>query len=336
MVTLKEVARECGLSVTAVSKALRGQKDISQSTIDRVESAAKRLGYIKNPAAVRLKTNRSYTFGVLLDDEADLGVEHEYFASILNPFMSNAKERGYSVMFVTDRVRGVKSSYKEFTQANGIDGVLILTADFEDEMIIELAQSDVPIVTIDYVFNNNSAILSDNESGMIEMVRYAYKMGHRKIAFIHGAPSPVTKIRLAAFHAVCSELNIEVQDGYILKGRYHDSEYTEKLTYQLLDQDDPPTFIFYPDDISFVGGMNALDRRGMSYPEDISVAGYDGIRFSQNFKPRLMTWKQNTVYVGKTAVDLLINAVENPKTYLPRIYSAKGTLCEGQSVKKIN
>ncbi len=336
MVTIKEIAKACNLSSTAVSKALRNESDISQATIERVQKVAAEIGYFPNIAAVKLKTNRSFMLGILLKDATNSGVEHEFFATITNAFMKRARDKGYSVMFIADRVGEQKVSYTEFTRAHGCDAVLVMTIDFNDKEILELASSGIPIVTVDHIFNGCHAIISDNAKGMKEMLIYAHEMGHRKIAFIHGECTTVTRIRLASFYKTCEELGLDIPDEYVVEGQFHDTETSEKITYQLLDLKDPPTFIFYPDDFAFIGGRNAVEQRGLNCPEDISVAGYDGFVLSRVIKPSLMTWKQNTHSIGKKAAELLIEAVENKKTFLPQIVEINGELFKGQSVKKVN
>ena len=111
----------------------------------------------------------------------------------------------------------------------------------------------------DYIFNGSTSVNSNNVKGMSELVRYAYSRGHRKIAYIYGnVESEVTKERLAAFYKTMGELGVEVPDEYIKESTYLDSIKAEKLTYELLKLKEPPTCIFYPDDLSVVGGKNAI------------------------------------------------------------------------------
>ncbi len=336
MVTIKEIGKVCGLSATAVSKALRGEKDISPATIEKVKSVAKELGYVKNSAAVRLKTNRSYNLGVLLEDGTQSGITHELFASILNSFMKHAREKGYTVTFLSDRFGEQTLSYREFANMQGCDAVLVLVHKFDDEGAVDLVESDLPVVVLDYTYANCSSVLSDNERAMREMVHYAYEMGHRKIALIHGETTKVTRIRVASFYKACEDLGIEVRDDYVKEGTYHDPNSAEKITYELLDLKDPPTFIFYQDDFAFIGGMNAFENRNLEIGIDISVAGFDGMNISQVIRPQLMTWKQNAKEIGKEAVTLLLEAVEKPKSYIPRVVEVRGQLLKGKSVKNIN
>ncbi len=336
MVTIKEIATACGISATAVSKALRDEKDISRPTIELVKKTAKELGYVKNPAAVRLKTNRSYNFGILLEDGMHSGLTHEFFASILNSFINEAREFGYTATFIGDRFGKSTLSYVDYIRMLGCDGLIILVHRLEEEIIPDIVASKIPIVMIDYAYNECSSVNSDNEYAISEMVKYAYEMGHRKIAFIHGETSIVTKIRISSFYRSCDRLGIEVKDEYVKEGLYHDPKSAERITYELLDMKDPPTFIFYQDDFAFIGGMHAFENRGIEIAKDISVAGFDGMNLSQVMRPRLMTWKQNTVEMGKESVKLLIEAVEKPKMYIPRTVEVRGELLKGKSVKNLN
>ncbi len=337
MITIKEIAKECGLSATAVSKALRGEKDISLATIEKVKETAKRLGYIRNPAAVRLKTNRSYNFGVLIEDATNSGITHELFAYILNSFINKSRENGYTVTFISDKFGSETLSYQEYANIHGCDGVLVLVHKFNDIKLLEFVESKIPVVVLDYTFDNCSSIMSDNENAMNEMVKYAYDMGHRRIAFIHGKEKvAVTQLRLAGFKKACEELGVEINPDYIREGVYHDTQSAEDITYELLDLETPPTFIFYQDDYAFIGGMNAMENRNVKIGEDISVAGFDGMSLTQIIRPKLMTWKQNTGAMGEEAVNLLMNSLENADKPTSKIISVKGELLKGNSVKNLN
>ena len=186
MSSLKDLARECGVSVATVSKALNGQHDISDATRARVREAAERLGYVPNMAARSMKTNRTYNLGVLFVDERQSGLSHEYFSAVLDSFKVRVERLGYDITFINRNLGGKTMTYLEHCHYRGVDGVVIACVDFYDPQVVELVNSDVPVVTIDHVFNNRMAILSDNVNGLQALVRCAYANGHRRIAFIHG------------------------------------------------------------------------------------------------------------------------------------------------------
>jgi LacI family transcriptional regulator len=98
---------------------------------------------------------------------------------------------------------------------------------------------------------------------------------------------------------------------------------------------DPPTAILYPDDFSYIGGMNALEKIGLSIPEDVSVAGYDGVMLSQVLRPRLTTYKQSAGEIGRASAKKLIETIEAPKTSVVEQIFITGEILEGKSVKDL-
>lgn len=331
MISMKEVAKSCGVSVATVSKALNNHSDISEATRERVKKAADELGYHPNAVARALKTNRSYNIGVLLSD----GLTHEYFAEVLESFRDEAELKGYDITFIGRQAK--KMSLLEYCMYRRFDGVLLPCCEnIDNHESVELVNSKMPVVTIDYIFNGKTSVNSNNVRGMSELVRYAYSKGHRRIAYIHGNPeSQVTKERLAAFYKSMEDYGMEVPEEYVKASLYLDSENAEKLTYELMALKEPPTCIFYPDDLSVVGARNAADKLKLKIPRDVSVAGYDGTRFSQMLSPRITTIKQDTVKIGKCAADELIDAIENKKTSIVRRIVVEGELIEGETIRKI-
>ena len=157
MVSLKTIAKQCGVSTATVSKALNDQKDISEETKIRVRETAEQLGYFPNAAARALKTNRSYNIGVLFEEEAGSGLTHEYFSGVLNGFKTQAEKMGYDITFINSCFEKRKMSYYEHCRYRNFQGIAIVCADFESPDVIELMNSDMPVVTIDYVHHNCSA-----------------------------------------------------------------------------------------------------------------------------------------------------------------------------------
>ena len=212
---------------------------------------------------------------------------------------------------------------------------MVACIDFYTPEVQELMQGSLPVVTIDHVFDGHTCVVSDNVQGMRELVRYIYGRGHRKIAYIHGLDSSTTKGRLNGYHKMLSDYGVKVPDAYIKKAAYRDTEETKRLTGQLLDLSDPPTCILCPDDFSALGCMNAIRERGLRIPEDISVAGYDGITISQLMEPKLTTIRQDTGKIGQIAAQELIHMIEQPKTTLAKTITVPGELLEGSSVKRL-
>ena len=144
--------------------------------------------------------------------------------------------------------------------------------------------------------------------------------------------SSVTRNRLSSFYHTAEELGLYVPDEYVLEAPYRDAAAARIMTEKLLDLRTPPTCICYQDDFSAFGGMNAIMERGLKIPEDVSVAGYDGIRAGMHIEPQLTTVKQDTARLGRCAAEKLISLIEHPKTTLVDKFSVDGVLFKGGSV----
>lgn len=336
MVSIKDISIRCGVSVATVSKALNNHSDIAEATKENVKKIAQEMGYFPNAYARALKTNRTYNLGMLFVDEARSGLTQEYFASVLDSFKVEAENKGYDITFINKHMGQKNMSYYEHSKYRGVDGVVIACIDFSDPDVIELIHSEIPVVTIDHVFDNRTAIISDNIKGMRDLITYIYEMGHRKIAYIRGADSSVTQNRVGSFYKTLGELGIEVPDDYVKAGIYHDPDTTAKLTKELLDLKDRPTCIIFPDDFSCMGGINVINEQGLRIPEDISIAGYDGILLSQVLNPRLTTLQQDTKTLGRSAANKLIALIENPKATIIERVVVEGKVLKGESVKDLN
>ena len=337
MVSLKTIAEKCGVSTATVSKALNDQKDISKETKRRIRELAEELGYFPNAAARSLKTNHSHNLGVLFEEEAGRGLQHEYFSGVLNGLKVQAEKQGYDITFINAHFENREMSYYEHCKYRNFEGVAIVCADFNDPRVIELMNSDLPVVTIDYVYHNCTAVSSNNIQGMEDLVKFIYEQGHRRIAYIHGQiGSAVTKDRLASFYRTMAELGIEVPDEYIRTADYLETKEAARQTKKLLNMENPPTCIIYPDDTALIGGRNAIMEMGLRIPKDISVAGYDGTRMSQLLHPKLTTIQQDTERIGEEAAKRLIDLIEKPKTTLIERVVVEGILVPGQSVGKLS
>lgn len=333
MVSIKDIAKACGVSAATVSKALNDQGDISDATKERIRRQADSMGYMPNSAARALKTHRTYNLGVLYVDEASSGLTHEFFAAVLDSFKRAAESSGYDITFINRNIGRGRASYAEHCRYRGVDGVMVACVRFEDAEVIELLQSGLPVVTIDYVFNNRMAVLSDNTDGIEHIVSELFARGHERIAYIHGeSHSSVTEKRLACFYRVCKVHDIKVPDEYVCASTYRDAAECARLTHKLLALPKRPTAILFPDDFSAVGGIQAIRNEGLFIPHDISVAGYDGILLSQVLSPKLATYKQDTEAMGRVAAERLIAQIESPRTVLPEQHLIKGRLVLGESI----
>lgn len=335
MVSMKDIALRCGVSMSTVSKALNGRVDVGAAKKEQILKVAKELGYTANSAARALKTNRTYSIGIVFTDLSNSGFMHEFFASTLNHFRMEAERRGYDITFISENMGPANTGYLQHALARGLDGVAIICADFFDPKIQELVRSNLPIISLDHAFNNRAAILSDNMRGMESLVRYVYGKGHRRIAYIHGNPTAVTENRLMGFYRACEALGLAIPNEYITECEYHEPVSCHEATKRLLALPERPTCILFSDDYSYIGGINAIYEAGLRVPEDISIVGYDGIHMAKMVSPKLTTWQQNTAELGRLAAERLIDRIEHPHTTPPKHITVQGRLLEGETVRQI-
>jgi len=332
MVTIKDLSRICGISVSTVSKALNGQPDVNPKTAEHIRQVANNMGYHPNAAARYLKTNRSYNIGVLFADH----IKHEYFSLVLDSIREAAQSSGYDITFISKRIGTSETSFYKHACYRSCDGVVIAQARFEDPQVVELATSELPAVVLDHVYSGCPSIMTDNVQGMAEILRYVTGMGHTRIAFIHGEErSAVTQKRLSGFYKACMELGIKVPDEYVIEAKYHNPKESGLTTRILLALPEPPTCILYPDDYSYMGGLTEIEKHGLSIPGDISAVGYDGINLSTLVRPRLTTYRQNVEEIGRVVIDKLIELIEKPKVEIETQVIIHGNLQIGDSVKRI-
>ncbi len=336
MVSMKDISIKCGVSVATVSKALNDQNDIGEETKRFIKDTARQMGYFPNASAKQLKTNKSSNIGVLMMDEAGMGLTHDFYAKILESIRVTAEQKGYDITFINCNEKVKKMTYLEHSKYRGVDGVAVVCAGYDDPEVVELINSDLSVVTVDHTFNKCTAIISDNVKGMKELIEYIYgECGHRKIAYIHGADSAVTRNRVASFYKTIEELGGSVPDEYVLEGAYRDTQASHDLTMKLLELKNRPTCIIYPDDFASIGGINAIKEMGLSIPDDISIAGYDGISISQALEPKITTIEQDTKQMGQKTAECLINLIERPKTAIIERIVVEGKLLKGDSVRSL-
>lgn len=335
MITIRDISKACGVSVSTVSKALNGYGDVSPETKALVRETARKLHYVPNNAARQLKTNSSHNIGVLFIDETHSGLTHEFFAVILNATKDEAEKLGYDITFIGHNLGGREMTFLEHCRYRKCDGVVIASIDFENPQVIELVRSEVPVVSIDYAFDGVSAVMSDNMEGGYQLASHLIHMGHRRIAFIHGETTSVTRKRLVGFSRALQDNGITIPESYLVQGRYHDAAKSREATRALMSLKEPPTAIMYPDDFSYLGGMIELEKMGLRIPEDISVAGYDGIQLAGTIRPRLTTYYQDADMIGRLAARKLVETIEHRRTCAAETIQVSGKLLEGTSVRRL-
>ena len=332
-VTIKDVAAKCGLSISTVSKAFNNYADISEQTRELVRKAAREIGYYPNAIARTLKTNRSYNLGVLFQAEGRNGLTHGFFAGVLDAFKREGERHGYDLTFINHHVGWAGMTYLEHCRYRNVDGVCIVCADFTNPEVAELAMGDIPCVTIDHTFEGRPSVQSENVAGMRALVEHAVKLGHRRVAFVHGQrTSRVTQRRVEGFLQGMREGGLEPRPGDLVEAAYDEPEAAYQAVWTLMRGPEPPTCILLPDDRCCLGALEAAKELGLRVPEDLSIGGFDGHAMMQLIHPRLTTIEQDARQIGTKAAELLIERIENPQTAGSGTVEVSVRLLAGESI----
>lgn len=331
-VTIKELSAACGLSISTVSKALNDYPDVSAETRELVRATAAKMGYRPSAIARGLKIGRTFNLGVLYSDDSESGFTHNYFAPILEAFKNEAERRGYDITFITHRTDHNHMTYLQHCLYRNVDGVCIVNCHFDNPEVIELVNGPLPVVTIDHIFHNRSCVESENRQGMTQLTRHILDKGHTRIAYICGEENAVTNIRRTSFLRVMQEAGLPVPPEYLIYNHFHHPAAARAATQQMLTLDNRPTCIIMADDYSALGGLEAIRGAGLRVPQDISVAGYDGVAILQMCRPQLTTVHQDTLHIGQAAARKLVHLIEQPHTTFQEIISIPSRLIPGETV----
>ena len=333
VVTLKKIAETCGVSTATVSKALNGKSDIGERTVERVKRVAQELGYLPNAAALSLKTHRTRNLGVLTVLRDKNGMAHDYIAGLISYIQAAAEENGYDVTLLSSSMNGM--TLMEHCRYRSFDGVALVCWGFQRPDVHEVIQSEIPCVAIDFFTDLQNNVMTDYDVAYDELVQYAYQMGHRKLAMICGEATFVTKLRIAAFRKACAVRGLSVPEEYMESAYYNDGKTSIEAVRRLIQLDDKPTCIFFPDDTAYMSCLSGLEASGVKMPEDVSAIGFDGVHLSQAIHPRLTTYWQDSEAIGREAVRMLLEAVESPETYVPHQQLIRGRLMIGETVRRL-
>lgn len=314
MVTIKDVSKRCGYSITTVSKALNNYTDISVSTKKLILDLCEEMGYVPNLSARSLVTQKSYTIGIVFEEITGVGLQHPLFSKMLESFKNSVEAQGYDIMFLSNNMGQNNGSYLEHSKRKQVEGILILCGEFNSKEMKSLYKSDIPLMLVDFVHEKVSNITSNNIQGVDQAVKYLKDLGHTKIADIYGGEYLyIGQHRRDAWQRAMKKYDLEIAEEYEVSGEMFSKENGYEAMKHILALDDRPTAVFCASDMLAVGAINAIKEAGLSVPEDFSIIGFDGVDIGQMISPRLTTIRQNTVKMGKIAANNILQMIKDKR-----------------------
>lgn len=331
-VTIREVAAECGLSVSAVSQVLNGKEiGIPQKTKEKVRAAAEKLRYRPNSAARSLVTSRSDTVGVLVPD-----ISNAFFGESFKEIQRRMGEEGFDVLLCSgDGTAKQDERFLRLFAARGADGLIVApAAETLDEKNAEkfaalLEEIRIPYVYLDrYPAQPCARVSADHRAGGYAAAQCLLKNGHTKIGCIAGPAALVgARLRLEGFCDALAEAGIRplaINAPFTAEGG-------ERAAKALFGRG--LTALFASDDLQAYGAMRAAAETGVRVPDDVSLVGYDDLQFSALANPPLTTISQPVKDMANAASELLLRRMRGEYTENPPLFAPR--LIERQTVKNL-
>ena len=312
MITIKDIAKRCGVSPSTVSKVIKDYPNIPEETKKRVREVMDELGYVPNAAASSLSSGKYTNIGILgfLNDKQS-PLSRNIFSSILAHFQREMSENGYDLVFIDKNVYGRKMSFLRSCENKRVAGVLLF-GNLYDEQMQEVMNSNIPCVGFDYFGNNVNSVYTDGRKALYELTKYIISNGHKNIFFVAGDDNETTNARIMGFRQAMEESNLEIKDNTIVNISYGSIEEVEEVTEKIIKDHPEVTAIIYPDDMTAQAGIHKLRELNKNVPNDISVAGFDGATWTKYLTYPLTTMKQDTHLIAHKLAELLINVINNP------------------------
>jgi LacI family transcriptional regulator len=311
-ISIREVAKDCGVALSTVSNALAGKTSVAEATRLKVEEAAKRLGYRASGVARALRMQRTFTIGVLMAD-----VSNPSSPDFLRGIEDVADQEKCSLLLCnTDEILEKQISHMKVLLDRQVDGLVLVSQHCDAPEVRELLDSGTPFVLLQRrsLAHKDDYVGADNQAGISAAVQHLVELGHRRIGYMRGpVGSSTVAERVAAFQRVAAEHGLDTDDGLIVQGNYQiDGGY--EAASRLLDLENPPTAILAANDMSAMGTFNAAHERGLRIPQDISVVGLDNIQMASFSFIDLTTINLPKRDMGAAAVTLLMQRIRKKRT----------------------
>lgn len=338
--TIKDIAKKCGVGISTVSRAINNDASINEDTKKRILKVIKECNYIPNNSARNLKMIESNTIALLIK-----GIDNQFFQGMLKIFEEEFKKLGYTFLLhaIGENEDNINVAV-ELTKEKRLKGIIFLGGCI-CHMDTRLEELGVPYVLCTAAVDMTeptgrwSSVSIDDERESYRAVDYLCKMGHKKIAMITGRSSDqaVGGLRLKGYKKALNDNGIEVDGNLIRYMRDDITEYSVangyQVTKELLESGIEFTALFAISDLIAFGAYKAISETGRSIPKDYSVLGFDGIEMSNYFQPSLSTMEQPCEKMVKSSIELLMSQINGEEEKKQLIFEAK--LLERDSIRAI-
>ncbi len=304
-ITIKDVAREAGVSISTVSNALNNVNVLNPDTKEKVLEVARRLHYTPNLNGRNLKANATGVLGLFLG-----AIRGPYYGELSDSIYRACQESGYELeIFLSSEPSHIIANIL----GHRVDGAIILNSAIKEEQAEILKNQGIPTVYIDRILigERSSSVVFDSRKGGQEAAKFLLELGHKKFMYMQGAEDNYDNAeRREGFFEVLRKAGIVVRDDYILRGDFERKASYDSVTEFLDSGKELPDAIFASNDLSAVGVVEALRDGGIRVPEQVSVIGCDDIEMTRLVTPSITTIRTFFEKQGSIAVDQLIRMIK--------------------------
>ncbi len=309
-VTIADISRHLNISVSTVSKALNDYTDVAPETRTRVRQAARELGYQPIAAARNLRRQRTDKIGFVFNNA--LMFIGDYFAEIIVGATAAAESQGHNIILYTnegDSPEGLQTLFR----VREVDGFVLVWSHVSAAIIDMLLAEQVPFLILGrrVAHPQASYIAPDNYQGALELMQHLYDLGHRRIGFTtRQSMGRTNEDRFNAYRDFLERVGIPLDADLVVETKveprsgYHAAN-------RLLDLPNPPTAIFAFHDYVAIDVHQAILDRGLKIPQDVALAGFDGLRASLITSPPITTVSQPLAEIGRQSILALLQRIED-------------------------
>ncbi|HEX5170141.1 MAG TPA: LacI family DNA-binding transcriptional regulator [Cyclobacteriaceae bacterium] len=316
-ITIRDLAHRLNISVSTVSRALRNAPDINEETKQAVLDMARQLKYEPNRVAQSLRSNKTNTLGVIVPE-----IELHFFSASISGIQEYATQQGYTIMITQSlETYAMEKNNLQMLVANRVDGLIIsLSSQTRNvEHLRDLLERDIPVIMFDRVSDeiNVSKVIVDDHDGAYKLVSHLIETGCKRIAFLGGPENLyISQQRKKGYLDALRKHGYPIVDEIIVHAR--DIQYNSIHGAQkLLDLNDRPDAIFCFIDPIAIPTMQLAKEKGISIPDELSIAGFTNEPVSQYIEPSLTTVAQPAFELGKEAARLFFEQMRDKENFEP-------------------
>jgi LacI family transcriptional regulator len=312
--TIHDVAKRLNLSITTVSRALDGYKDVAKETRNLVVKTALEMGYVPNRAARQLRRQRTDTIGYILPSDKPQFAD-AFFSEFIAGLGDEAAAQNYDLLVsaASPDSPAEQALYRRWVQGGKVGGMVVNRVTLHDWRLKFLDTQDIPHVSLERSLSRIDfvGIIVDSHGGFIDLISHLVDQGHNRIAYIGGAPElKIDYDRYSGYQAGLQQAKVKPIPSFIER-----ADLTPEGGFQaasrLLSLIRPPTAIVCANDLTAIGALHAAHERGLEVGHDIAIAGFDGIADSAHTQPPLTTLEQPVYAIARKLVTMLLALINN-------------------------